>query len=463
MAQPPYPRRSFWKSIIFPLFFSSGIVLIAGIYLVAVFPNWLEIEIKSKLTASGFRSVDLRIESVSPWNAQLADVRLERPSLRLSAESVMVQYSPWKLLHWLVEIVFLGGATLNVELAGMGDTLEATAEDSRAEPLFQMHDINMPFQSITVHKGLLEIPGGEYPVLWPIDVYIGQRNSGYELTLLAGADSGRSSIQANLTSVGNEGSIQFVLTTSEPQDWLNLLRFYIPQGPLNDMQTSAESLSLEGEVMMEKGRVGEWFLLAKTDDFKANDTRIGFFVSQLAAGAAGSGGRLSRASVSGRVKSLHWGQANFDTFEFSLNYEADGKVVASIPLLPMHRLHRSDLNLENVVVEIELKESGLIILNRLEAESLDGRLWVEPLTYNPRLPDIRGVLCFESERAETLLPEPAGHVNQSRQFRVPLRLRGPVVEFNQTALVRQSDWDTATLADLLRDLGFKPVSNFLPQ
>ena len=437
--------------------------MIAVICLVTVLPNWLEIEIKAKLTASGFRSVDLRIESVSPWNARLADVHMERPSLILSAESVMVQYSPWKLLHWLVDKVFLGGARFKVESAGMGDTLEVTAEDSRAEPLFQMHYITMPFQSITVHKGLLEIPGGEYPVLWPVDVYLRQRDSGYELTLLAGADSGRSSIQANLTSVGNEGSVQFVLTTSEPQDWLKLLRIYIPQGPLNDMRTSAESLSLEGEVMMEKGRVSEWFLLANTDDFEAGDTRIGFFVSRLAAGAGGSGGRLSRASVSGRVDTSHIGKANFETFDFTLNYEADGRVMAVIPLLPLSRLDRSALNLENVVVEIEFKESGLINLHRLEAEGLDGRIWVEPLTYDPRLPDTRGVLFFENKQSDLLLPEPAGHVIHTRQCRVPLRLRGGVVEFDRAALVRQSDWDTAALADLLRDLGFKPDSNFLPQ
>ena len=463
MAQLPHPKRSFWKRRILILIFSGGIVFSASIFLFA-FPNWLEMEIKSKLMASGFRSVDLRIESVSPWNARLADVHLERPSLILSAESVMVQYSPWKLLNWLVDKVLQGGATLNVESADLNKTL-VTAEFFQAKPFSRMFDIGMPIQSITIHKGMLKIPGGEYPALWPIEVYLRQRDTGYELTLLAGADSGQSSVQANLTSIGNEGSIRFVLTTTEPKDWLNLLRLYIPQGLLGDIQTSAESLSFEAEVMMEKGRVSEWFLLAKTDDFKADDVWIGFVVSRLSAGATGSGGRISRASVSGRVNASHLGEANFDTFEFSMNYEADGKVVASIPLLPLRRLDRSDLNLENVVVEIEFKESGLINLHRLEADILDGRLWVEPLTYDPRLPETWGVLFFENKtkQPDYLLAESTGDVIQSRQFRVSLRLRGRVVEFDQAALARQSKWDTSALADLLRDLGIRPASNFLPR
>lgn len=423
-------------------------------------PRWLEGYIKVNLTASGLKSADLSIKSFNPWFTRIADIDLVGSSLVFTAESVMFQYSPWIFLRRQVGKNSLDSNASALELAELVKLFDKVTKHFQAESLLQLHNLSMPYKSISMHNGLLEITGGVYPALWPIEAYMRRNDKGSELTLLAGVESGELSLRAIFSDPESEDTVQFILTAPNQKVWMDILRHHFFRDRLEVLNISDGSLGIEGEIMIGNDGIGDWVILSELDDFKGDYDNTSFAISRIVAGFKGNGNKLEKGRISGLAKSFLSAQTEIHPFEFLVNYGKDGIIVIGASDLSLRLLDRSEIIIKNIVAEIDFKKPNTFSLIRFEAESLGGRFWLEPFAVDSQSQDDWINLLFENinaDQAISLIPELSGAVVRSLRGRIPLRFRESGLEFDQAALARQSDWDTTPVSELLQSLGLKAV------
>ncbi len=460
MAKPLHPRIQFWKLRIFPLFVSVLILFIIGVCLSVGLPRWLEGYIKADLTASGLKSANFSIESFNPWFTRIADIDLVGSSLNFTAESVMVQYSPWIFLRRQTGMGSLDSNASALEPAGLVKIFDKVTKHFRAESFLQLHILSMPYLSINMHNGHLEIIGGVYPVLWPIEAYMRRNDKGSELTLLAGAGSGELSLRAIFSDPESEDTVQFILTAPNQKVWMDILRRHIFRDRFEELNILEGSLGIEGEIVIGNDGFGDWVILSEIDDLKGDYENTRFVFSRIVAGFKGNGDNLERGRISGLSQSFLRAQTEIHPFEFLVNYGKDGIIVIGASDLSLRLLDRSEIIIKNIVSEIDFKKPRTFSLIRFEAEILGGRFWLEPFAVDSQLQDDWINLVFENinaDQAVSLMPELSGAVVNLLQGRISLRFRESGLEFDQTALARQANWDTTPLSELLQALGLKAV------